>query len=169
MTENTEKTIVKLDKYSSKVMMWVQSAQSKDPDRSNLTGTLFENGYVTCADGMRLSITEAPEAFEDINGLVSITKIRSGENIVEIKPVEADFPKYDKVIPTEEPVLKISVSPRLLVELLKGLDKDSPVTFNFHGTTLPIEIHGKVDHQSTYSILMPMHNDDEHERPDVNK
>ena len=166
--ENTpqDNTMIKLDRSDSKILKWVQSAKGTDDARPVLTGTYFHKGNMVCVDGWRLNITEAPRSLGELEGLKNTGKVRAGENILDIQDQGGTYPEYEQIIPKTDPTIRIGVNVTLLLELLKGLDKDSTLVIDVHNPGTPIELHGKIEEQKTYSLIMPMTiGDTEYKRP----
>ncbi len=164
---NQEKEIIKLNRTDSKKLAWVQRAKSTDEGRLSLMGTFFDKGNIVCVDGYRLHITEnsSPELYH-LKGLKDMGKVRAGENILEVGPhIVQKFAEYEKVIPTTDPKFRIGINPKHLLDICKGLDKGSMLVIDFHDPSTPIELHGKIEDQDVYAIIMPMNLGDEYNRP----
>jgi DNA polymerase III sliding clamp (beta) subunit (PCNA family) len=150
--------MIKLDKFKSKLAQFIQRAQSQDESRLALCGIYIENDSVVAVDGHRLhaiKLDALPE-LEELKGKVTdLGKIRSGENILEPEVIEGKYPDILQVIPNKEPTITFGINPKLLVDAIKTLDKNSLV-ISLHTPLEPIELFGKMNGEEVYMLIMPM-------------
>ena len=151
-------TVVRLDKNETKIAQFIQRAQSTDESRPILNG-INVNGSVVAVDGFRLHAvsTETLYPFADLAGkTVDVGKIRSGDNLLEAEEIEGNYPDWQQILPTTEPVVKIQVDPAFLVDACKTLDKGEAITVVIHDNLSPFEIHGTINGEPVYAMIMPM-------------
>lgn len=75
------------------------------------------------------------------------------------KVVGEEYPKYEQIKPTGDPVAKIKISAKYLKEmanLLEGYDKQDTVDIEFFGNEKPIVMKASNDIQSAYGLIMPI-------------
>jgi DNA polymerase III sliding clamp (beta) subunit (PCNA family) len=150
--------LVKGNKKDSRLIRWLQKNASTDVSRPVLNGLHVNNGQTVACNGYRMIVVDTPEPLKEIEGpMVVKGKIPAGDFAVEFEEIEGKYPDYNGIIPTKEAKAVISINPKLLREMLEGLD-DTPTTIVLHEDTQPIEIFGKTrDERDAYMILMPMH------------
>lgn len=81
--------------------------------------------------------------------------IAQGGNVRSFRPMDGQFPNYDKVIPNRKPKLVVGVSGKYLADVAKAFGDDEALVLAFTGDPLkPITVssYGKSNHGS---IIMP--------------
>jgi hypothetical protein len=157
---------IKLNKIQSKLLAWVQRAIDPDEDREPLTGAYVSDSIVG-SDGVRLIAVKTESVLEDWDlvfndQVVRFGKIKAGENILEPQVLEhATFPDYmENVLPTGDPTFVTAFNPKFMIDFCRGLDKDEAVRIVFYGRLSPFELHGTMEGEPVYGLIMPM--DSEH-------
>lgn len=150
--------ILKLDKKESKLIEWVNRAKSTDISRPALQSTNF-NSEISAVDGWRHHKIDKLESI-DLNGQFEMPKIRAGENIIEIEPMDSDYdyPDVEEAIylqlNTKEPVLTIKMNPKLLMDALRGLK--GMVKLTFYDSESPMIIEGELEDEDVTALIMAM-------------
>lgn len=156
----------KLNSKVSKILQFVKMFASKDAGRPVLNAVHFSEKYLVAADGFKLVVVEKPEEVAEISGNYTSGKIKSGENYVELEEESGNFPAWEQIAPClskdkKEPVIRIGINTKLLVDALKLADPSKPVILSLYAPGSPMEISGHIkqgkDEESTpfYSVIMP--------------
>lgn len=143
----------------------VASFAAKSPIRPELASVLLKGGKIVATDSFRLIEMEVEEYEGDVPVLIPAKEFKAmkgkvilGEKSEEGYKLSSDqmtlivsangdpesYPDYEKIIPTEEPVLEIKVNGRYLAEVLSLLAKTHPfetVELSFYGPKKGIVLH----------------------------
>ena len=154
----------------TKLLKWVQSAQSKDGQRPILEATQVGSGYVWASDGLAAHATpslkdELPETsivhIENTGKTIKPNTKTVGASLeYQATPMEGNSPDIHAMIPAQAPVFEIAVDPKLLIRALKGME--AGVRLRFYGVHSPMEVCGRFydgEHSSypAWALIMPMH------------
>ena len=138
-------------KDDSKLLRWVEAAAGKDETfPALLAGLHSQDDYIVACDGQRLHAAKS-DLLPD--GTWS-GKVRAGNFETEMQETGAKYPDFHAIMPIGEPAFEIWVTPRLVVDALKGMDM--PVCLRFYTA------HGAFEafdpEQGRYALIMPVAN-----------
>lgn len=163
---NTPTTIHTSTKDEARLIRWLYSAASKNPARAALTGVYVKNGQTAAGDGFRLHMAPTPAALVPLTD--EIIKLSSKKafpvkprTLVEVEKIDAIFPDYEQIIPTDQPVQAVCVNATFLKAACDMPTNDSNMLYILlRESTQPLTItNGEPD--PCTAVIMPMHADNE--------
>ena len=72
---------------------------------------------------------------------------------------QGNYPEYQKIIPTTEPIATVKINGKRLGELLIAIANMTPkgyIDINFHGENQPVTVTGGTDTQKALGLCMPV-------------
>jgi len=145
--------IIEGTKDESKLLRWVQNAQSEDEARPVLASMHVTEGYVMAGDGFRLHATPTPPCLGNALGKQIKGKVPAGEFIAKVAEVEGTYPDMFQVMPVGEAGFAIAVNAKYLREALQGIE--GRVILRFQSSKTAFEVFD--EHGERYALIMPAH------------
>lgn len=151
------------DKVNSKLLNWLRKSLSKDDARPTLQNIFVKNGQVFACDGMRIHAIPTPEPLKEHIGqlLTPVGKSTSPDRLEAFVTVEdVTYPDVNQVYPIGQPVFKIGVNPKFLIDALSGFE--GYVSLSFYGPHVPILVKSThSDNPDQNALVMPVFLNDE--------
>ena len=159
--------VKKLDKNQSKVMQFVKTVASSDKSRPTLETVHFNTEYMVACDGFKLVAVDKPDDLKDLSGNFKTSKVKAGENYLELDEQDCNYPEYNNILPCldEEkfiPSAKIGINPAFLADIAKFADPNKGIVITAYDKDTPIEVSGFIkqdrhdDPKRFYALIMPM-------------
>lgn len=161
---------IRLSKEESKLMKFVSRARSTDMARPILEGVHL-NGAAVASDGWRLHAVrssdlpslaqeELPTGTYDFDA--KNLRITGGGSLLDVDQLEGGrFPDWSQIIDGQQDETSVvCFNPAFVIDALREMDKGEMVRLVLHGKTNPMEIHGKINGNPAYALVMPMHQGD---------
>jgi len=143
-------------KEDCKALKWVQSATSKD--REALKGFLVDGDSTVAADGFRMHVIPTPEPLHDSIGVQG--KIIKPNNTIGITPrieeyevIDARFPQWEEIVPSDEPVFRIRINKNYLAALKDMPTDNESLLLEFTDSKHPVKVTGS---EGCTAVIMPM-------------
>jgi hypothetical protein len=150
---------VKPNKEESKILNWLKKAIGKDNALPIMQTVYIKNGKTVTCDGMRIHLISTPECLKEHEGvLIPQDKIRA-DTLCVFETTEDKYIPYEQVFPLRDPVFKIGVNPKFLIDALSGFNGHCVLTF--YGKTEPILITDMdKENPEQKALIMPVYLED---------
>jgi len=145
--------IIEGTKEESRLIRWLQKAQSDDAARPILTGLHVTEDYVIACDGFRLHATPTPLCLQLARDKQVKGKVPAGDFAANMEEVEGTYPDIFQVMPNSEATFAVAVDPKYLREALQGVEGYAVLRFRSPDT--PIEVFDQ--YGKHYAVIMPRH------------
>ena len=180
MQDHTVRKIVRIGQDLGRVLRWVLSAKSKDPDRPVMTQLRVEErngpfgqGAVLASDGFRIHVAtninyEAPEGEEgmpweykdhlDLEPGVydPYARVEPRDHLNELWEGAGKYPQADAIVcypnPKVKPVINLAINPKFLREAVMNADPGQAVYIRIYQTEEQIE-RGDISVTSPVEII----------------
>ena len=170
MIHISEGKVFKFTAFERKVLNWLRDGCSKPSDnRPALEAVSVDEGGISSTNGMMIKSVEREAIADEIENKTWLFQRIPANGLSFVRPSELRFPDVFSFVESrnsKEPVTEISFDPRLMINILKDLER--PVTMRIYETgkiNQPVELFGMIEAKegkierraSVYALLMPMH------------
>lgn len=112
-------------------------------------------GETGIKDSFTVKLPEKLKSFDTITraGVEATIHNKGAQYKAMAKPAD-EYPKYERVIPTEEPIVSIKLSPEHLKEICIAFENGGGMTLSIYGDTKPVVFTN--DKEDKRALLMPI-------------